>query len=101
MQIKASAKNQQSAKYLSLGFQLMYQERIHDAITMFDKAIELAEDCALLAYQGRALCNSLLFDEMPQESLKDHMSKIALDLIRGASLARDTVEHLSRQTGTQ
>ena len=87
--LKSMSKEQEKSIRLSRdGLMKMATTNYHDAITEFDNALKIDPEC-LLALQSRALCKTLMFEDLPNKDHQNQFEEIVSDLLRVSSLIRD------------
>ena len=80
---------------IARGFEYIYCDQFEEAIKMFNNAIEIEPE--LLAYQGRALCETFLISRKPDVSLSQ-VVRIMSDLSEALNIAISFFEPLDTLT---
>lgn len=85
--------NHESAELSSQGFQQMFERNYHEAISIFDKAIEVFPDSAL-AFHGRSLCQMLLLPDTDPDNHLYLITAVESDLTQALACIKDMIKFI-------
>jgi hypothetical protein len=93
MNLELTPENKESAKLSRDGLMQMSRTDYLGAIQTFDNALEIYPGC-LLALQSRALCKTLMLEDLPDKNHQNQFEEIVLDLLTASSHIRNVLIHV-------